>query len=225
MIVNNAPQYQIEASGLQPALFHAPEANRKHLLDFDACGVEPSLVYILLEIRSFSAKFNNKLKYNTAGDALSVLVQICSFLHRLLHPLGEIRSKLEPDYISESCRFAAALYIFIPLRSHFPDPTLMINSLIHKLKNSLSMLVTSITMEKQLLIWLLYVGGVLAAGIPEREWFVGYLVVLVQDLSICSWQAMAVVLRKVIWQDVFCQAPGHLLWHEICLRKENLGIL
>ena len=97
-------------------------------------------------------------------------------------------------YISASCRYAATLDFFTPLGGSYPDPAMMINTPVHKLKAALTWILPPIDDARiELLLWLLAVGGISAVNkgergifyeIPDYHWFVGQLVVLVADLNI-----------------------------------------
>lgn len=222
MIVKAEPQYTIEPPKYQSALPSLMYTDSTDLLDFEAHGVVSTVSCTLLELRNLSAQFNMSLEFETPKDALSVLIKICFLLQSLLSSPLDTQSDSGMDCLSNSCRLAAALFVFLPLRCHFPDPTLMINGLIHQLRTSISSVISSDTVERTLLLWLLSVGAVLAAGMPERVWFIGHLVVLVRDLEISSWQQMRVLLERVIWQHIFCEKPFQLLWTEIHVKKESL---
>jgi hypothetical protein len=74
-----------------------------------------------------------------------------------------------------------------------------------------------------LLLWLFSVGAAEADGrIPEHDWFVGHLVVVVSEVGIQNWEAMREVLVGFIWHDTFCEGPFRDVWEEVEGRREVL---
>lgn len=100
----------------------------------------------------------------------------------------------------------------------------MINSMVHKLKLSLEVMLSLAPTDHPLLPWLLSVGGIYSAA-PERNWFVGHLVPVVVALRIHSWEDMRPHLTKVLWMSYFCEAPFYELWEEIEAKKNDLDLL
>jgi len=97
----------------------------------------------------------------------------------------------------------------------FPNPTLMVNALIHRLKDSLIFLIRERAASDLLMLWLLSVGAVSAWAVPERAWFIGHLVPMTVDLGIESWEDMRGALTRVIWHAVFCEDSFRDVWDEV----------
>ena len=202
-------------------------------LNFTDLGVDRATTDVMLEVEDLSRRYTPPDSYSSAEEATTVLSQFCSVLQRLLSKLApaSYNDKSWEFRISESCRYAAALHVFTPLSGFYPDPTLMINALVHKLKASLIWLLSPTKEERnQLLLWLLAIGGISAVKtgegstsikMPERRWFVAHLVVLVADLGIGSWEEFR-HLVKITWYDDFCEVSLGRLWEDVALRKEAL---
>lgn len=167
-----------------------------------------------------------------AEEAIVVISHFCSVLQRLLQIAPASGNRRLEFYIAECCRYAAALHNFTPLSGFYPDPTLMINTLTHKLKASLTWILPPVEEARnELLLWLLSVGGIstvkmeerdMSGRMPEHHWFVGHLIVLVADLNIRSWDDFRQQLVKVTWYGNFCEVSLGRLWQEIALKKEVL---
>jgi len=65
------------------------------------------------------------------------------------------------------------------------------------------------------LIWILFVGGVAALGIPERDWFVEKLAVAVERNGMTRWTELKLLLRSFIWMDEAMDEGAMNLWDDI----------
>jgi len=126
--------------------------------------------------------------------------------------------------VSESCRLAMVVLLFLPYKNEYPSPKLMINVQLYKFKMALEMMFTLAPPDHALLPWLLSVGGVCASD-PERKWFVGHLVSVITDMDINSWGEMKSHCVKVIWSDVWCDQPFRELWEEVKRKIDILDII
>lgn len=123
---------------------------------------------------------------------------------------------------TEACRNATALFLFLPFDNHYPDPTLVVNGMLHKLKFALKDLVPNVGSQSQLLLWLLSIGGVISLNLPERDWFVGNLVPLVAHLELRSWTEFTTALESVIYVQKFLDGAFRELWNDIKFATEAL---
>jgi hypothetical protein len=82
---------------------------------------------------------------------------------------------------------------------------------------------------KYLLLWLFSVGAAEAdRRMPEHDWFVGHLVVVVSELGIGEWEdpaGLRSVLIRFLWHDIFCEGPFSEVREEAKERKEVLKLL
>ncbi|KAI9812198.1 MAG: hypothetical protein M1827_004864 [Pycnora praestabilis] len=190
--------------------------------EFESFGISKDTSDTLSEIRCLNQRPPLSADSSPAQEALSVLGRLCSILQRLLRPQQSSLNSPSVAALSKSCHFAATLYILFPLCGYFPDPTLMVNALVHRLKDSLGSVDTSDAARNPLLLWLLSVGGVAACRLPEHGWFIGHLVVLIGDLDIRSWWHMRGYLTRFVWHDVFCEDPFQILWEQIVIKRDDL---
>jgi len=223
-------------------------------IDFTTFGVPPSYAHILHSIQHLSQRFATIVDYSstTSSDTtISVFGEVCFLLQRLLRLPAA-------DAVSESCRFTAAIQLISPLWGYYPDCTLVVNALLHKLTISLksllsssSPLASSITVPSPfpasfsgpeapsgtgmgidinyLLLWLFSVGAAEAdRRMPEHDWFIGHLVVVVNEVGIEEWDGpggMRSVLIRFVWHDLFCEWPLRKVWDEVKERREVLRVL
>jgi hypothetical protein len=149
--------------------------------------------------------------------------QFNSLLQRLCH----LKIQSPPDsstaHYTEACRHALALFLFLPFQNHYPDPRLVLNSFLHKLKFALKNIVPNLGSQSRFLLWLLAVGGVTALNVPERDWFVGHLVPVVAHLELRSWDAFVTALEGVVYIRNFLDGPFRELWEDVKFATEVLA--
>jgi hypothetical protein len=127
--------------------------------------------------------------------------------------------------ISEITRFAILLHVFTPWRGLPPDGTLTINYILHRLIESLKVLSSSQNDEHNVfMLWVFAVGGVSAAGMVERSWFVGHLASMTKDMDVGSWDEMKACLSRNIWHERLCERSHKLLWEEVLKRIHSWGL-
>lgn len=65
------------------------------------------------------------------------------------------------------------------------------------------------------LIWILFVGGAAAKGMPERAWFVKRLSTLVEWQGLTRWAEVKQLLRSVVWAVDATDEEAVDLWDDI----------
>jgi hypothetical protein len=161
--IHNLPLLLIDSESQQP----------EEYLALMSLGVDVRIVSIMNEIRNLSRKCLQPVIKDNATDEIHSDVN--SILQRLLH------LKFTPDEdgfsvcMSDACRYASAIFLFLPFGCHFPNPALVLNSLLHKLKAAVNVVVTSPGGDCHLVAWLPVIGGVISFNTAERDWFVAIL--------------------------------------------------
>jgi hypothetical protein len=213
LVITTESQFPIET----PAALSVPNTlcpPNPNLLDLSAYITDKTTLDILIEIRSFCFAFDEYVRDETTSVVGNIGI----------HPgIGVLLQKLLPKHqqsslspLSQASRYAAAIYLFLLFDNHFPDPTLLLNSLLHKLKSALDSILPCAGEVCYLVWWLLSVGGVVAAKLPaERDWFVSNLVETASDLDLNNWEDMKGCLKKVIWLEVINESPFQDLWQEV----------
>ena len=206
----------------ETARLHTHDGGEANLGDF---GVDVITANVLHEVQRLSRLYTATLEYGTPQEAITVLSYLCSILDRLMQ-LGKTCSEDSPvPGLSQSCRMAGVLHVFAPMSAYFPDPTIMLHTLVRDLKQSLTYMIRALGTQNHLLLWLLCVGGITAHSMPERLWFVGHLVVVVGDLAIHNWEEMRQYLVKLAFHDNFCDISFHALWDEVRQKQAALNLL
>lgn len=117
--------------------------------------------------------------------------------------------------LTECCRYATAIFIFFGFVNHFPDPTLLINTILHKLKDSLSDVLPCSPAENVLVLWLLMIGGAASWKLPaERAWFLSFMIDTATELELNSWDKVKDSMRRVMWIEGMNESPFMQLWED-----------
>jgi len=200
-----------------------------------ALSLDGATASLLREIQSVSQSYTATATYDSPQEAICVLSHLCSIIERLLvltrtppaTPEGlekqSFPAALVP-HLAQSCRFAAAIHVLTPLSGYFPNPFLIITSLIRDLKRALTpVLAEGLSVPEpqqeaqytELLVWLLAVGGVSAHSMPERGWFVAHLQALVPRLEMSEWLHFQQTLKSFTFHDLMCDRSYSILWREV----------
>jgi hypothetical protein len=214
--LHGTPQWLDEISAFSRA---------SNLREFGVYGVRKDVSDILMEIgylsRYFSSQSNGKgvswSSANSSGKSIHCIT--ASILGRLLQlNLDQDLEGLSTP-IDNCCRWAASIFIFLPFDNHFPDPTLVLNSLVHRLQTSLNYIAPRTLEGTKLLAWILSVGGIASANLPtERDWFVSQLAETTVELGVKTWDDMEKSLKNVVWIDGIDESPFRQLWEEALIR-------
>ncbi|KAE9374355.1 hypothetical protein N431DRAFT_437789 [Stipitochalara longipes BDJ] len=117
-------------------------------------------------------------------------------------------------HIKESCRLTTAIYSILAMYS-FRPPLKLYGDLARRLKEILVMVdrVCFWGPWRDLLLWILFVGGYAALGRVERGWFVGMAGVVLKEREMKEWDDVRRVIgglpvHHMLWE------PFEGLWHE-----------
>jgi hypothetical protein len=196
-----------------------------NLLEFKMYGVHEDVSRMLLKIRYLSRYFPTQLDGTSRPilEDLDIHSEVCSLLGRLLQRTKDANPESHAARITTCCRLAASIFLFFPFENHYPDPTLLLHSLLHKLQSVLGSIVSWSLDGHRLLAWLLSVGGVAAVNLPtERDWFVSHLAECADVLDFKSWVEMKNCLEKVLWIDAIDDSPFRQLWDEVLVSVTRL---
>lgn len=218
MTVMTEPQFPPGVKKPQPCRDLPNSTSDTPLFEFESLGVSTAHAKIMREIKFMT----NAVSLHWPANATP---NYCSdVLVRLLYLPQPVDDGPLVASISECCRLATAILCFLPFRNDYPNPTLMINVQLHKLKAVLETMIELAPSDHPLLPWLLSVGGIYALPV-ERGWFIGHLVSVVTDMSINSWDDMKPHLVKVIWIEFFCEVPFRELWEDVTKKLDTLDLV
>ena len=135
--------------------------------------------------------------------------------HLMSFPPARSLTGANPFY--EVCRISAIIYsvgVTFPL----PGAGAPFASLARTLKTELQVLGPCCdwpSLDANILVWLLTLGGIAATGLSERKWFVVALARQARRALLCQWQELKQALKATLWLDSACDRAGEQLWTEV----------
>lgn len=119
--------------------------------------------------------------------------------------------------IHVSCRLAAIIHIHTTMRE-CANTNHVVASMVQRLRLSLLEFVdmdTAWSMVQELLLWVLFVGGIATIVPLERTWFVEALVGPCMTLGVQTWDGVAGLLKAFFWIDKVDNSKEFSLWQEV----------
>lgn len=65
-----------------------------------------------------------------------------------------------------------------------------------------------------MLLWVVVMGGIAAAGTQERPWFAGYVRNLAKKNGVYGWSELKIIIKRMLWLDSACDQAARELWDE-----------
>ncbi|KAL9108826.1 MAG: hypothetical protein Q9227_006483 [Pyrenula ochraceoflavens] len=239
-----SPSQQDESFGCTPWVpdLYLPESFSVE--DFEAAGIHYPATSLLIEVRHLTLRFTRASDPSLADEWISVFNNLCSLVQNLLLHCNPSNANASSgsDYafepvlsdVSLAACVAAALHILNPLCGMHPDPSLLVNSLSSRLRNLLASLLPYFSPSsaphpprrttQEILLWLFSVGAVSArSNVVEREWYLGHLVMLTDEVGTDDWEGMKRTLTKMMWNDILCERSFGALWRDVVAKREELA--
>ena len=187
---------------------------------FEDVGIGAELAGLMRQTDALSQRFSTIYTSTSVEDAGLVVSALSQTVESLLAFKASVENQQPTVAIADACRIAAVLHCICPMGGYYPDSSLVVSSLVQKLKASLSMLLEANAVTNALMLWLFYVGAVSALGVPERRWFVQYLVVMLEELQLIDWNQTRSTLEHVMSRAVFCESSFQDVWVDIVKARE-----
>jgi hypothetical protein len=111
----------------------------------------------------------------------------------------------------EALRMGALIFMKETLQE-YPLASLGSTNLVRRMKNALSF-ISDIKKYAQLLVWLLFMGGISSKESLDRVWFIAHLVRVLPKHS--TWENVRGVLKKVLWIEKLYGDPCRDVWKEV----------
>ena len=146
-----------------------------------------------------------------------------SFIEHRLLTLREIikpRAAMQhEDYLLESCRIAALIYINCVLRKYSPNSTVLKNlkaQLILTIQDwEKSGLGTTSWPLPSSLTWILFIGGILSLNSLEETWFAERIARSMRSAGLKTWIDVEGLLVRMIWVDKLRTSACMRLWQKV----------
>lgn len=119
----------------------------------------------------------------------------------------------------DACRIAALIFclgVVFPL----PYETSPLPVLADKLKQELEKILKipwpllESRRENDVLLWVVVMGGIAAAGTGKRPWFAAQIRDLARKNGVRGWSELAIIMERMLWLGSTCDHAGRELWDE-----------
>lgn len=67
----------------------------------------------------------------------------------------------------------------------------------------------------EILVWVLFIGGILALDASEKTWFANRLTLVVPWTQVRSWEEAEICLNRMLWVDKLSSNACYSLWSEV----------
>lgn len=208
MIVTGTPQFPIQddfgyGTGINPILQWAVASTpyNSRSPTFEGIQIDAAVCDIVTRLR-------NILHQPLSGTELHDLT--CFVVHKLLLLLPILPPNTKESKVSESLRYAMALFMLLIHGTTYYSHTFLTQSLVAKLKEHLD----GGDVDGSLGVWILSVGMVSTAGFAGEDWFMERSRVLAGRMRLRGWDDVLVGLREVLWVDGL-EGRFRVTWEEI----------
>jgi len=201
-----------------------PQQESLQALEFQSLGVDQNVALVVNSVQHVSQLVPTH-SYPTAFTSLVILTRMCNLLSYLLsiQPILNDSLRYYATLVSESMRLSTLLHVFTPWRGLAPDGSITINHLLHQLISCLKLILSTPGWSPNMvMLWMFCTGAVAADNMPERSWFVGHLVEMIEVMEVGNWQEMKGLVSRVIWHERLNTRTYTKLWGEI--EQQRRGI-
>ena len=149
-----------------------------------------------------------------------------SLRHRLLSCPSARNTTTPEDIIRESLRLSTLIYIKTVIPG-YPSRDRVYRTLIGKLKSCIDDInldgFASNGVMGELVLWLLFVAGIVDLGDARKAWFVLRISKVAEALQLREWGKVRGVLRKFSFIDELHDLPFSTLWNEIVIDEARIA--
>jgi len=187
---------------------------------------DPTLLSIIEDLQNFASMLDMRATNIIVIDNIEIEQIVAALRYRLLScPSARITNTFT-DLIHESIRLSSLLHLKI-IFTDYPSRAHLYRLHVEKLRNVLAqMSIQSSTSEEilettELVFWMCFMGGVLCAAHPSRDWFISRLADLTRSMGIDRWIMAKSILQKFLWVENAHDDKCRLLWDEVLERPNN----
>jgi hypothetical protein len=195
----------------------------------DDASLKPWITSSLYELAAYTVSIESYIR----GDTLRLDAQsMCDRRNLAQYNLMCIAPESgleEENALSEICRIGAIIYsigVTFPLAgvgAPFPKLAMMLQWEIQNsgILDKQPLLPTTY----HLLLWVLTMGGIAAAGRPERTWYTIVLANTMTQCQVTDWRDLKNLLMVILWLDSACDMAGRELWSEARSQMQRTSVL
>lgn len=183
-------------------------------------GLNEEILAVLLDMVKITIILEAYLQHTLINsNVVSLSSRRNEIHHRLLSlPSGAmLGNESELSYtLYECCRLAALAYATATLFA-LPPSTGVPQRLVSRIQSEIDKVCFPDlnSHEAKFYIWVLFLAGIWAEGMPERPGFIKRLTYLLQSEGIYRWKHLKDVLMLYLWMSAVCDEGGMILWDEV----------
>lgn len=210
------PEFVTEwKSSLETNVLFKSSNGRGYLLErLNILGFDHNLLCVSYDLCEQTERIEGYYQANLAMSRLEKIAYM-NMRNHVQHRLISL-PKLINQPVYESFRLSLWIYSFA-VTFGLPFGANIRKSLVKRLVHVLSQTQDTGNWDvfPEALLWILFFGGISATGLPERNWFVKKISVLVTYLGLEHWEETKMVLHSMMWLSNACDSGGELLWVEV----------
>jgi hypothetical protein len=210
--ISSIPQWHYSSSKFQ---------QKTGMLNLDGFDLDPELQNILNRLRDISCQpsttdSSNILMVLSPSDLHDLT---CFVLHKLLRAPPVVSTDCHQAIQSECLRYAAAIYMFIIHGPTYFPHTVILQSLVQRLRYHLSLILSG--PHGQLSVWLINAGMVGSLATSGSKWFLDQATTLRTALNFQSWEDIKLCLETVLWLETGTGTLFREAWEGIFASDTN----
>jgi hypothetical protein len=183
------------------------------------CGFHPDVLIAVNDLFIIVTKFHREFCATAADFHQADLdAQLLYTEHRLVkYQSAEICGDNE---VQRSFCVACLIFVSLFLRE-MPGPVLLNEALNTRLRETMGNIDQTLWAEvpPEIMLWMLFMGGIVATGRPERLWFVSHLSKLESSPDFRDWDSVKASLQSVLWVYKIPEESFRVLCGEVVTLK------
>jgi hypothetical protein len=203
-------------------------ANERLTQLFSSITIEKSLLDSLMSLSRLSHAVSQLISSRTVtsiSDQISLLQVTYALRYQLVRfpnfEFAGFDAPSRPDsMLDEVLRVGALLYIQATLQE-FPFSAVGSRNLVRRLKASVMMVQIGNKAQGDLMVWLLFMGGIEAKDIEDRTWFAEQLGKLLSRLQMDTWDVVQQALENLWWIAKIHRDRCTKLWDEVVVLNNS----
>ena len=197
-------------------ILRAPDGRGSRLPSVVTFGFSQEMLYVSYDLFEQTEMIEGYCQGKLEGDmAKGHVGKYRSIKYDIQHRLISL-PELDDQPVYESYRLALWIYSFAvttAIRFYLDTRRELVGRLVRALTRT--EYDSSWVRLPEALLWIYFLGGITATGLPERVWFVENTSALLVRLKLKDWADVKLVLHSFLWLDRGCDAGARVFWSEV----------
>jgi hypothetical protein len=202
--INRRPDHPLQRMGIA---FNAIKKG-------DASPSRTAVAECLEQLALYSLGVDDHIAARFIQQSLDVIADQRTYVQHCLMMLMRVHVDASVDLLTKLCHLIGVLYSFLCV---WPISDAPFSELLQMIKRVLLQkeLRSEWTKSPELMVWALFMSGIISIGSPERVMIVAMLERCLRKLSIDTWEDLREILLQHLWLPITNDADGIMLWSEI----------